>query len=253
MKKTLITLAATVALTNIVNAQSANNLDSGYTWQAVNWTILGADSNLINSASGQTFSNIGDSLGIESLNGVFLNVRYNDATTMGTDGVAFNETDTFSPTYPGISTLPIGGTGFFTGFDGGLTFTFSGGKPEALAIFRGGNLSPNEIDIFGPNGNLINPDFIPSGVNLTSTSLTNTNSDSVEGIYTGGAKGIYWQSINGGNSYFTSVNYPSNTTSTIGGGLNAGVLYIGTTVPEPSSALLLGLGSLGLLARRKRS
>ncbi len=29
--------------------------------------------------------------------------------------------------------------------------------------------------------------------------------------------------------------------------------YVGTVVPEPSSALLLGLGSLGLLARRKRS
>ncbi len=215
MKNTLITLASVATL-----AASANG-------QVINWATLGADANTIASLGGQTFTDIGTTLGIADYVGIDLNLNY---TFDGTGNQRFEINGTSTSSVNGLSTTAQNNN--YIVIDGTLAFSFS--TPVGLTFVNGSGLSTGETNFVRGNGSLTST-HTEAGLVLTDDSVFNSTSSTIV------TPTITWSGTG------TSFGHGADV-----GGFSAGRLTLTSNVPEPSSTSLLGLGALGLLARRKR-
>jgi uncharacterized repeat protein (TIGR03803 family) len=168
----------------------------------------------------------------------------------------FNGTDGFDPQ---AGLILSGGTLYGTTWGGGannegevFSVPVTGGTPTVLASFNGANMSHPQ-----------------AGLTLFGNTLYGTTSDQAGGInfsstgdgevfsvpITGGTPTVL-ASFNGanGDEPYGGLILSGNTLygTTLGGGANGDGVVFSLTVPEPTTASLLGLASMGLLARRRR-
>ena len=175
--------------------------------------LSGFDATLINSASGQDFALLSGSV----------NIRRTSGTGNTLQQVA------------GINSLrSVFGTGATT-FD--LTFTGLSGHDIFVTDFEG--LGPAESGSFSTDGE-----------GFVLESLGNGFYDSITGV---GTDTVSFQgNVSNGNGLEFSSRNATLITWTVPDGSNNGFRVGASPVPEPSSALLLGLGALGFFSRRKR-
>ena len=191
--------------------------------QVLNFNTLGVDIALASSISGQDINDIGSILGssFSYLDGVDLNVNF------ASNGAIVSE-----------YSIDTSGTGVI--INGVLTLTFS----EDVAFSQRANQFYN----IGESNNYLGVGSFttaPAGAGLTITANSVTNNSS--GNITGDNSTV-WDSGDAGARVFSFSHSGANFGNLSGAfGTREAI-----AVPEPSSTALLGLGALGLLARRKR-
>ena len=213
MKKTLITLTSVVALTGAANAQTTSLI----TWDTISQPTSG---NYV-----ATGSIAGDS-GIYTAS---FNAYSNGATISGT-----NISGTMGPN--------------------GIGGTVTPQNPSSWTVSYAG---PNTVVFNAIDGKLFSWDGYTHEINNLNSTVTGATGD--WSALAGGAEGA-----NAGiNVGYEDGQIQFNDVSTLtfdviaGGAFSSGILEMGiqattTSVPEPSSTALLGLGALGLIMRRKK-
>lgn len=230
--------------TTLVTVQLLSSAGLSQAQTFLDWTTLGADVTLIASTAGQTFTNVGGTIGNPDFNGVDLTLKWTPGKTptSSSPGLGINGVDNLG------GSEPIANGIVYYLDHGDLVLTSS--TPlifDFTTEFSNGKLAEGERITFGPTvlGSLgayaANPDLIVSDDSVENPVGGNTNT------------------INNGVISWTSD--PTATMFTMKveelGTKRAGNFgTIGITnpasVPEPTSAILLGLGVLCLAVRRQR-
>ncbi len=223
MKNTIIALAASAIALGSVNAQNL-----------INWNF-----------------NAGDTVATAVLS------DGSTATATLTGGAAFDGTPTsllrtndFGNDFFGGN--PTGGSLFFRNVAGSsLTVSFSVGN---LGDILYSNIGSPADD---PNGPFDPVTTTLSGVSIIGTVLNDSTFDISSGnlVSQGPTSFSQGDPVQGAGILTAEGRYNSFTFSDFQGGLQNelfGFAVVDSPVPEPSSALLLGLGAFGLLGRRKR-
>ncbi|MCG8590915.1 MAG: PEP-CTERM sorting domain-containing protein [Proteobacteria bacterium] len=181
----------------------------------IDLSVLGAVDSQITSG-GQTFVDIGTTLGAPSLVGVDLTLSATATGFFDTDNSSFGEYEIDRGT---------------------VSFLFS--APVLVRFVGGGSVLPGETDSFGPagQGSLTSP-HTEAGLVVTDDSIANTTTSRIVTNQLGG--GIIWQSSIAGTSW----------THTVSGGNQGAELFV---VPEPSTVLLVAWGLVGSGVVRRRS
>ncbi len=233
MKNTIITLASVAALTGAANAQ---------TW----FDFSGAVTSQIQSASGQDFSLMGATVNVKHTGG--------GIPIEGIDS-GFDGFGVYVPVGDPQTDLRHGYSGNRGGSPGDATYTLTfSNLPADLAKIT---LLDNQVTAPGETMT-----YVTDGTAWVTESDGTSGPGAGTVAYVTSGEGTTSLSLTGGPRPGLSMGYAMSTTgasvitwslseaNTQGG---AGVLKVGfTTVPEPSSTALLGLGALGLLVRRKR-
>ena len=177
-----------------------------------------------------------------------------------TDGQSVNGTYDVSALFgevAGTHSLSIGGTA--TATTGGVSFdltdsangvgdgliSLSFSDPALFRLRQGGNFGIGETQTFlGGSGSISSTSTVPTDFRQSNNSVQNISGISAQ----------YGSPVAGTVIYDTlaTTAVSSRVVSGNPGGTNNFNFSINTTVPEPSSTALLGLGALGLLVRRKR-
>ncbi|MFV0416028.1 MAG: PEP-CTERM sorting domain-containing protein, partial [Chthoniobacterales bacterium] len=222
MKKTIVTLLLFAAAT-AANAQTftANSMTSGDT--TVSWNVVGSSggTGVLTATTNidQGFRQIYDSStlpGESPFNGTFVPTTF----TNGAGFRVLERSGVVSFSYSGAAIV-----GDITGALGTL------GSGNVLTLTGNPTLTANDIGAF----NHTTGTTLTSGTSLGGINIADNNSN---GIAT-------FNNWSLGSLSYTGVS-PTSSIVTV-----AAVNF--NVIPEPSSALLLGLGCLGMLARRKRS
>lgn len=223
IKSTLIAIIASGSLAAGVMAEtfSANPYTAGDT--TVTWSVLGSTGGsgtltAVTTINGG-FRELFDSTTLSS-HPQFNGTAVPTAFTNGTAFIVFERPGTVSFSYSGDSII-----GDITGMFGSLA------SGNVLTLSGNPMLTANDILAYDATTSAT----LAVGTSLGGINITDNNSN---GIAT-------FNNWSLGTFSFTGVS-PTSSISTAGG------VYF-NVIPEPSSALLLGLGGLGLLVRRKRS
>jgi Bacterial Ig domain/Domain of unknown function DUF11 len=139
--------------------------------KAVNWTLLGATPTAVASPTGQTFTNVGPTLGIPELNGVNITLKYVFDGT-GTNDIRINGFNLAGTATPGQV-----GAGYYV-WDGSLTITLS--APFVLSSNGSSGINGGETNSWGPIAlGSIAPVPTAAGLVVTDDSIFNSTGASI--------------------------------------------------------------------------
>jgi hypothetical protein len=139
--------------------------------KAIDWTLLNATPNAVSSPTGQTFTNVGPTLGIPALNGVDIILKYVFDGT-GTNDIrinGFNKAGTATPSQVG--------PGYYI-WDGTATMTLS--APFVLSANGSAGINGGETNSWGPAAlGSIAPVPTAAGLVVTDDSIFNSTGVSI--------------------------------------------------------------------------
>lgn len=259
MKNILLTIFTITFLSYSTNAQTFNNSTFG-NFSRISGGIAGT--NINNSTGVETQVILGGVFEAEILQG---STVVGTATVTATNPIGFTNTFTATRTGTGLGTLAQAASNVFSDLDlpasgtWNLSFaaaagfqidgfsiftdsvvlanpTFSGLTSSGIITAREGNL-----DFFS---NASDGDIVTNGSNLTTNLGTSTS-----GILPAGND--FSIDVAGSDLSFV-YSTAANDIGSIGTELFRYTIQASSTIPEPSSIVLFGLGALGLLFHRKR-
>lgn len=245
MKKTIITLLS-IAAVSAVNAQTLNYLGTDYHF--TNWNSLTSGT----AAYGNGVSNIVTTGGTQTDAGVstFVASAYHNANVVGPD-----------LEIAGVSMTQIDANGSVSARADSLTFQFSAPTTEFLIYTGGDGAFSNAFNLgnldFSANAGLTLTELANYALPVGNTGKSFTTSGNVVTIdplstdQTTQLAGVWLAEF---AAPTTSLQLDFDSFGNPTGDFSIDRMAITFAfIPEPSSAVLLGLGSLALLGRRKRS
>ncbi|MFV0338693.1 MAG: PEP-CTERM sorting domain-containing protein [Chthoniobacterales bacterium] len=219
---------------------------SGQTYQQLDWTALGADAPTIASVDGQTFTNIGSTLGNPLYAGLTIHARWYSSLTP-------------TPSNPGIQINGKNNLGASSALTG-KEFYINHGTIEIQSSYNLGyyfstedgnaKIQNGETLSFAPadTGSIIS--YTPiAGVIVSDDSVTNPFNDAYTGTYN--IQPLIWSSTpTGTGSNVFTFTVTKGGTAAVG---NYGSISI-FPIPEPSSGILvtLFLGGAAFYKKRQR-